>query len=346
MQTPTIAFLCLLAAPPDSRQDKPPARPEAVAIKAGVEWLARQQQPDGSWKSDRCPLAATALAVMAFQSGLSTTKEGKYRSEVARGLSWLRSELERKPRADEKANAIETWERAIATMTLVEGYGLTRDDELERPARRAVEWLLAARNPDGGWGFRPKDGSSHVAVLPWCVWALVCSRDFKLIEKDADDACATAREWLASVLDESGAVRPSPDPASAKLRPDPLHPATSPEAIAAAGLLAAALMAHKPLEPLADRLIAPAANVAEVARADLQAAHLGSFGLFWQGGRHFAEWRERCLPVLLEMQARTGEHAGSWEPVGPWVEGAGRAYATALRVLSLRSYYRTTRIVR
>lgn len=70
-------------------------RARAIALQ-GLAWLAKQQQPDGSFAVGegeqgvtRAPVAMTALASLAFMSGGSTLGRGPYRENVARAIEFL-----------------------------------------------------------------------------------------------------------------------------------------------------------------------------------------------------------------------------------------------------------------
>ena len=44
------------------------------------------------------------------------------------------------------------------------------------------------------------------------------------------------------------------------------------------------------------------------------------------------------------QNARDGNFAGSWNPVGPWGEDGGRVYSTAMMTMCLDVYYRYPRV--
>ena len=69
-----------------------------AAVRAGLEWLKRQQMKDGGWSlagpfpdgaepDNRC--AATAMALLAFQGAGHTHQAGDFQKEVQRGWDYL-----------------------------------------------------------------------------------------------------------------------------------------------------------------------------------------------------------------------------------------------------------------
>ena len=61
---------------------------------------------------------------------------------------------------------------AMATCALSEAYGMTHDDRLREPVRRAIDYTLAAQDPiGGGWRYRPGD-AGDTSQLGWQLMAL------------------------------------------------------------------------------------------------------------------------------------------------------------------------------
>ncbi|MGQ9590866.1 MAG: hypothetical protein ACUVYA_11290, partial [Planctomycetota bacterium] len=69
-------------------------------------------------------------------------------------------------------------------------------------------------------------------------------------------------------------------------------------------------------------------------------------GMFQRGGLHAAEARKKVEEILLRVQEKGGDHAGSWRAPHGQEQGAGRVYSTALAVLSLPVKYHTCRSTR
>jgi hypothetical protein len=61
------------------------------AIGKGLEWLAKQQFPDGHWEAQggQYPMAMTGLAGMAFLMEGSTIREGKYQQQIRKAVEWF-----------------------------------------------------------------------------------------------------------------------------------------------------------------------------------------------------------------------------------------------------------------
>jgi hypothetical protein len=62
--------------------------------------------------------------------------------------------------------------------------------------------------------------------------------------------------------------------------------------------------------------------------------------MYQYGGEPWNRWNTAMRDVLVRIQRRGGELAGSWDPDGPWGSVGGRVYSTALSLMCLEVYYR------
>src|SRR5262245_24793680 len=60
-------------------------------VRKGLDYIAKQQFKDGHWgaNGDQYPLAMTGLAGMALLMEGSTTREGKYATNINKAVNWL-----------------------------------------------------------------------------------------------------------------------------------------------------------------------------------------------------------------------------------------------------------------
>ena len=130
----------------------------------GLEWLKRNQQSDGMWSlsgdyTDGAPtenrIAATAMALLAFQGHGSTHQDGPYKEIVAKAWNAL---LEKQ---DADGNFFATgghhhrlYTHAMATMALCELYRKTNDSSFTAPAQKALDYCYKSQSPSG-------DGDMH-----------------------------------------------------------------------------------------------------------------------------------------------------------------------------------------
>jgi hypothetical protein len=160
------------------------------AVLAGLCWLLRHQNEEGSWGTDTlashctpgepCIPAATevvptynegltGLALLAFLGqGISvgsrieivdavTGKHHMAGEVVKAGVKWLMDRQRKDGAFSDPDSGTALYNEALATMALCEAYGISRNRELKDPAQRAVDYLVSAQklDPQGSpWGWR------------------------------------------------------------------------------------------------------------------------------------------------------------------------------------------------
>jgi hypothetical protein len=181
------AAAVVLAASPAARADEVPEKYRKT-VEKGLEWLAKQQERDGSWSvnNGQYPVAITALAGSAFLMEGSTPREGKYARNVRRAADFL---LEKTRRENNKrdgliGNVAEPQESS--RYIFGHGYGMAflaavygEEDDRERRERvrevltRGVKFAVEAQTTRGGWFYTSKvesnsdmdEGATTFAVL-------------------------------------------------------------------------------------------------------------------------------------------------------------------------------------
>jgi len=215
------------------RRPPHPSRVPADAVKsinAGLDWLVRHQEADGSWDSDsfgaHCRAddecsgpghaphdsGLTGLCVLALlQDGatgrLSDSADDERSKAVRMGLRYLLSVQDDDgafgPR---EGNHQWIYGHGISILACCEAWSRTRNPLYRGPIQKALDFTAAARNPDLAWryGFRP--GDDDTSVTGWMVAALKTGQRAGL---HADRACfGGALAYLDTVTDkDSGAVR-------------------------------------------------------------------------------------------------------------------------------------------
>lgn len=217
----------------DAQKPAPKPKPDAAkSVAAGLAWLARHQNPDGSWGGDslaqRCdkeapcydPRAAvsghydeglTGLAVLAFvRSGAldaggpkivdpRTGKDLDAARIVASGLGWLKK-LQKKNGAFTRERSF-LYDDAAACLAMIEGYLATRDEGWKASAAKGLEFLQGAQRKsptdDGLWGWRYASRQELEKSQP-------LSKSDEAQEKwrtELHDSDVSATGWAVAVLD-------------------------------------------------------------------------------------------------------------------------------------------------
>ncbi|MBK8980168.1 MAG: terpene cyclase/mutase family protein [Planctomycetes bacterium] len=347
--------------------------PVADAVSNALEWLARHQDDDGKWDSDgfmkhdaageACTgpgnpthdIGVTGLALLAFLADGSTLRSGPYSEVIKKGVQWLREQQDEKTGlfGSNAANEF-IYDHAIATLAMVEAYGLSDYRLLRSTAQKGINYLEWHRNPYAMWRYQPRDGDNDTSVTSWCIQAYAAAASFRLDVNQ--QVMPLAMSWIDQMTDpatgrtgysERGGV-------SSRFAGDHAvrYPSDRNEAMTAAALYMRFLCGQSPdanpvMRQQADLIIAkPPAWDVEGGRIDSMAWLYGSLALYQYGGRHWQEWARSLSSALLPNQHTEGAAAGSWDPIDVWGDYGGRVFTTAMHTLSLQTYYRFTRLVR
>ncbi len=346
-------------------------------VRGALEWLARHQAPDGSWRQGwkaQCKgapcsggawdgdvqvhaVGTTSLALLAFLGNGNTHRFAKYehfRRAVHKGLRWLRGQQAPNGSFGWQGNHDGAYAHAIATMAVCEALAITRDFELKQPAARAVELLLSAQNPGLGWKYGFRDGRNDSSVTGWMILALKAARSAGLeVPAEAFDG---ARAWFTRVTDADGvAGYETPGGGSSflgatdgKYDEVPTNTAVSVLCRLLMGERRSADVLRRGGRHLLDAPPSWPTSDASQARGATRKVNFyywyyGTYAMFQLGGQPWHDWNEKMKAALLPHQRRGGCEDGSWDAECPWSLTGGRVYATAINALTLEIYYRYER---
>lgn len=332
---------------------------ERDALEAALAWLARHQEPDGSWSPAGWPARCTgggcraapmvhaveagreahrvgvsALAVLAFLA------RGEPCEPLERGLTFLLARQGSEGAIGWDPGQPETiYDHAYATLAACEALERfpTREG-LRAAAERAVTWCLSARNRGLGWKYGIEPGRNDTSITTTMVEVLAAAGASGLA---SPEALASARQgalaWVARVTDAQGDVGyETPGGGSSFLgvmdgRFDPLPVMT------AAALRARGLLGSDPRDPRVRM------GVTALLRNDGQGPRAVNF-IHWHwralAARHLEGGDGQVLrgwtrQALLPLQREAGCARGSWDGADEWSVVGGRVYATAINALTL-----------
>ena len=326
------------------------------AVRAGLDWLARHQYPDGSWNFDhrhsecngRCGnqgsfvearAAATGLALLCYLGAGHTHDNGSYQRIVYRGIYALGNMI----KLDKNGGSFwdskgRMYSQGIATMAICEAYALTGDPQLRAPAQAAINYVCYAQDPDGGgWRYTPHQ-PGDTSVMGWQIGALKSGYLSKL------NVPSLTIERAAGFLDSAmvdGGARYLYVPDNDDNRP----------AVTAVGLLCRMYMGadHNDasikagIESLSKRGPSDADSYYNFYAAQVLFHFTAGKGPIWK------KWNESTREMLVSKQVQEGHEAGSWAPAKSGDHGStggGRLYVTALSTMTLEVYYRMLPIYR
>ena len=312
-----------------------------AATDRSLDYLEKKQIKEGAaagaWRSDNN--AINALAVLAFLSRGHVPGRGRYGDTVEDGVvkpgvltlakKFIISQASKLP-AREGYLAIgggRMYEHGMATLALVEMYGMDPDPELEDAVRKAVNLILRSQGPVGGWNYEPTatDGDLSVSVMQIVAMRAASNAEIPVPETAIKKAITYVR----------GKANPSGGGYGYA------GPGAGPQTTAAGCLSMQLLGAYN------DPQIAKSLDyVTAVVRPTWKAGgtsyfyyfHYYAMQAFYQhGGKHWNEWH----PAVREMLLANQNKDGSWDvPDGAEIstDPGTKTYSTAMATLVLNIY--------
>jgi hypothetical protein len=307
-----------------------------VAVARALEWIAKQQKADGSWEFDgsakKNRVAATGMALLPFLAAGETHKTGrKYKAAVDKGLKFLL--LAQK--ADGQLGTETMYTHAVATLALVEAYGMTFDATLKAKAQAAVNFIVKAQCPDGGWRYTPGSAAGDTSVFGWQVQAL---RSAQLANLTVPKACLDkAVKFLDTVAKDDGA------------RYGYTAGGGPTDTLSAVGLLSKLLLgAATPRTPAVEKGVKALWEKGKPAESNMNLYYLyyGTMLFHRVGGESWVkDWNPTVRNLLVKSQVNGDgakkEEVGSWKPDAAFIgQQCGRLGSTCMSTLILEVYYR------
>jgi hypothetical protein len=298
-------------------------------------WSLKGPYTNGVTASDDNPVAATAMALLAFQGAGNTHQSGKYQLNVTKGWDWLLEEQ------DSDGNFFHEgpfnhrfYTNGQCTIAVCELLAMTRDEKLRNPAQRAVAYLLNSQSSEGGWKYSPQ-GRSDVSVTGWIVMALQSAR-MAGIEVPQDHFRRVER-----FLDKIGKNGGS-------------HYPYEPGKEVTVAMTAEALLCRQYLGwPRHDKRLIEGVewithpeNLVEfkTGKRDAYYWYYATQVAHHMEGEYWKAWNGIMRQQVPQNQVRSGKELGSWDPKLPvpdqWGDYGGRLYVTCLSIYMLEVYYR------
>ncbi|QEG20324.1 prenyltransferase/squalene oxidase repeat-containing protein [Mariniblastus fucicola] len=365
--TATVAKEAFRQRTPGMAQSQAEPKTEA-AINLGLEFLARYQLPDGSWSLTRfdtehrlhqrqldSDMAATGLAVLAFQGAGYNHREFKYARQINHAIQWLIDNQGEDGllylSSDENSNnACRLYSHGIAALALTEAYGMTQDPKLKEPAQKALDFIADSQHPNkGGWRYfsEMKKRSSDTSVSGWMVMALQSGRLAGL--KVEDETFVSIAKWLAVAADPANESLYRYNPYAVNSQGvSRIQGRNATPSMTAVGLLMRIYTGWERDDP---RLISGANYLVNqqmpgetVRLRDTYYWYYATQVLKHVDGPAWQKWNAALRPLLIRTQEKAGDNAGSWDPYSPvpdrWAPFGGRIYVTTMNLLSLEVRHR------
>jgi len=206
---PLLVLAALAHLLPARADDLAPAHlvtPEArAAIERGLKFLARTQNPDGSWTSnagkkinesyrpfdesrDVPHVGVSSLAILAYLAGGHLPGRGPYGEVVNRAVGFVLDQAQQSGMI--QGSGTRMYSHAFATLALAEVYGMAPHPRIRAVLENAVDFTVRCQNETGGWRYVPFTSDSDMSVTVCQVVALRAARNvgFKVPQATIDRA--------------------------------------------------------------------------------------------------------------------------------------------------------------
>lgn len=326
-------------------QQLPARLDESVA--QGLEYLARQQNADGSFSIGLNPdgtagvvggppLAMTGLTLLAFLAAGHAPDVGRHGLVVAGAIDHLLDQIPDNgylgAPAGDRGDTSRMYGQGIVTLALAEAYGVERERErrlrIHAALNKLVSVILAAQAVPkaevyaGGWRYTPDAPDSDLSLSGWNALALRACQDAGLnVPKDAVDRAAQFIVKCQNPTDKGFAYQPGGVGEA------------GPTGIGVLGLYLLDAADH-PALPEAQAFLATAGAQPQAKYPFYTAYYVVQAAL--QVGE--PTWTALSRPAFDHLIA-TQLPDGGWPP-SPYAEEPGRIYSTAMAVLTLSVPYR------
>lgn len=180
------------------------------AIQKGLDYLAKAQSANGSWKSS-APVATTAMCCLALMASGSTVSRGPFSEQVRLGIEYLVKRTSKSGFVSDgpSGGASGMHGHGFATMVFAECLGTIDDGDLyvrvEEALKKCIKRIEGSQNRYGGWNSAPDatatdDGSGAVAIMQ--IMALRSARsDGITVERKVIDR---AKKYVLDMTTEDG----------------------------------------------------------------------------------------------------------------------------------------------
>ena len=321
------------------------------AVGLALEWLKKYQQSDGTWRLDgpyrdgvyetENRLAATAMALLAFQGNGHTHLDGDYVRVVQRGKDALLEMQDADGCFFASLNPglqsqHQLYSQGQATIAICELYGMTKDPDLRKPAQSAIDYAVSIQsdedNGGGGWRYSPGTGVD-TSVTGWFVIALQSGRMSQL--NVPDEALRKISLFLDSATTDGieYGYRAGEKPKIS---------------MTAEALLCRQYLGWSHSDPRLRQgmqaILATPIDWDPPSRTETPNVYYWYYATqvaHHMGGKDWEEWNRVLRKELPLAQVKSGRERGSWNSAGDrYGSQGGRLYMTCMCTYMLEVYYR------
>jgi len=126
------------------------------SLQRGLEWLEKNQGPEGNWTSNDVGLVS--MGALAFMAAGHAPGRGKYGKTVQRALDYVMNNAKPSGLLNISNQQHDMYNHGLATFVLGQAHGMTtgRDRRLNSVLDRSLKLIAATQCLDGGWDYHAR----------------------------------------------------------------------------------------------------------------------------------------------------------------------------------------------
>ncbi len=292
--------------------------PAQQTVEKGLQWLASQQQADGSFGSQSHygrHVGITGLAGLAFLSSGDTPGRGRYGHHLNRCVDFIIAHGSESGLLAAETSHGPMYGHGFATLFLAEVYGMSPRNDLRETLRRAVRLVVNTQNEEGGWRYQPVRHDADLSVTVCQIMALRAARNAGLhVDREVIDRSI---EYVRDKQNPDGGFRYMGASGTSAFA----RSAAGVAALQYAGVYSGEVI-ERGLE-YCKRFIPPDEHsVGHYFYGHYYAAQ----AMFLAGDAYWSQWWPAIRDELIEKQ----------DPEGYWRGQAGKEYGTAMALIILQ----------
>ena len=125
-----------------------------AALKRGIDWLARNQGPEGNWESN--DLGLVSMGTLAFLAAGHMPGRGEYGDNVERSLNYLMRNAKPSGLLNAADAQRDMYNHGLTTFVLGQAHGMSGDRRLGTTLDEALQLIYATQCRDGGWDYQAR----------------------------------------------------------------------------------------------------------------------------------------------------------------------------------------------
>jgi len=149
-----IIVLCFWTSPLRAEGDWELTPASEAALARGLDWLAREQGPEGNWGSD--DLGLVGMGALAFLASGHTPDHGPYGTVVRKALDFVLRNAQPSGLLNIADPQRDMYNHGLATFVLGQAQGMYDDARLNGVLDRALKLIATTQCDDGGWDYRAR----------------------------------------------------------------------------------------------------------------------------------------------------------------------------------------------